>query len=249
MLTDEGQRHPPVPVERVERDVMRMWWEDLTFLHWPYEPSEVQSLLPAGLTAEPWDDGMVYVGLVPFLMRVGFPGGRPMPKWAGVFCETNVRTYVIGPDGTPGVYFFSLEAGRLPATATARLTYGLPYFWADMSMANAGSIWTYRSSRRWPGPKGAVHASSVRAGASIALDDVSPFEHYLTSRWGLYSTLRNRLLYAPVDHGRWPLQQAEVLELDDELMQAAGLTSPIGPPIAHWTSGTEVRVGRPRFAR
>ena len=182
-------------------------------------------------------------------MRVGFPGGRPMPNWAGVFCETNVRTYVTGPDGTPGFYFLSLEAGRLPATATARLTYGLPYYWADMGMAGAGSIWTYQSARRWPGPKGASHASSVRAGEAIALDDVSSFEHYLTSRWGLFSTLGNRLLYAPVDHGRWPLQRAEVLELDDQLMEAAGLPAPTGAPIVHWTTGTEVRIGRPRFAR
>jgi len=114
--------HTPLPTEPVNRDVMRMWWEQLLFMHFPYEPDEVQSLLPEGLTAEPWPDGKVYVGLIPFLMRVGFPGGRPMPKWAGVFCETNVRTYVTGPDGTPGVYFCSLEAGRLPATATARLT-------------------------------------------------------------------------------------------------------------------------------
>ena len=113
--------HTPLPTEPVGRDVMRMWWEQLLFMHFPYEPSEVQALLPDGLTAEPWEDGKVYVGLIPFLMRVGSPGGRPMPKWAGVFCETNVRTYVTGPDGTPGVYFFSLEAGRLPATATARL--------------------------------------------------------------------------------------------------------------------------------
>jgi uncharacterized protein YqjF (DUF2071 family) len=116
-------------------------------------------------------------------------------------------------------------------------------------MAGAGSIWTYQSARRWPGPKGASHASSVRAGEPIALDDVSSFEHYLTSRWGLFSTLRNRLLYAPVDHGRWPLQQAEVLELDDQLMEAAGLPAPTGAPIVHWTTGTEVRIGRPRFAR
>lgn len=240
--------HPPVPAEPVTRDVMRMWWEQLCFMHFPYEPAEVQSLLPEGLTAEPWIDGKVYVGLIPFLMRVGFPGGRPMPKWAGVFCETNVRTYVTGPDGTPGVYFCSLEASRLPATATARLTYGLPYFWAEMSLASSGSIWTYESSRKWPGPKGASHRSSARAGDAIALDDVSPFEHYLTSRWGLYSTWRNRLLYAPVDHGRWPLQRAEVLELDDELITAAGLSAPTSDPIVHWTTGTEVKIGLPRLA-
>lgn len=239
---------------------MTMWWEDLTFMHWPYEPAEVQALLPDGLTAEPWtappgtdrgrgvDDGKVWVGLIPFRMRVGFPGGRPMPSWAGVFCETNVRTYVLGPDGTPGVYFLSLEAGRLPATAAARVSYGLPYYWADMSMADAGPIWTYRSTRRWPGPRGASHASAARVGDPIPLDEVSPFEQYLTSRWGLYSTWHGRLVYAPVDHGRWPLHRAELLELEDELMTAGGFSPPIGDPVVHWTPGTKVRIGRPRWA-
>lgn len=251
MLTEEP-RHPPEPTERVGRDVMTMWWEDLAFMHWPYDPAEVQALLPDGLTAEVWVDEAgneaVWVGLIPFRMRVGFPGGRPMPSWAGVFCETNVRTYVTGPDGTPGVYFLSLEAGRLPATAAARLSYGLPYFWAHMSMANAGPIWTYQSSRRWPGPKGAAHASSVRAGDRIPFDGVSAFEHYLTSRWGLYSTWRNRLVYAPVDHGRWPLQRAELLELDDQLVTAGSFSPPVGDPVVHWTPGTKVRIGRPRWA-
>lgn len=225
-----------------------MRWDHLTFMHWPYDPSEVQRLLPPGLTAEPWEDGAVYVGLIPFLMRVSLPGGLAIPKWMGVFPETNVRTYVTGPDGTPGVYFCSLEAGRLPATATARLTYGLPYFWADMHIANAGPIWTYESQRRWPGPRGAHHRSSVEVLEPVANADVTPFEHYLTARWGLFSTWRQRLVRAPVAHGRWPLRRAELLHLDDGLMRAAGLTDPVGEPIVHWTEGTEVRIGRPRFA-
>ena len=237
-----------------------MWWEDLTFLHWPYEPAEVQALLPDGLTVDVHKgaDGheAVWVGLIPFLMRVGLPGGRVIPR-VGVFPETNVRTYVRGPDGTPGVWFCSLEAGGLAASATARLTYGLPYYWADMSITKgqnrAGSEWSYESTRRWPGPKGAHHRSRTRVGEPIPDDEVTELEHYLTARWGLFSrfpgrdSVRGRNLYAPVDHGRWPLRRAELLDLDDGLMVAAGLTAPTGDPIVHWTTGTEVRIGRPRL--
>ncbi len=254
--------YPTQPIEPVEREVMRMWWDDLTFLHWPYELDEVQRLLPEGLTVDPWVDeaghAAAWVGLVPFEMRVGFPGGRQMPARVGVFPETNVRTYVRGPDGTPGVWFCSLEAGALPATATARLTYGLPYFWADMRIdrgqPTTGSVWSYTSTRRWPKPKGARHRSLVRVGEAIAPEDVSPFEHYLTNRWGLFSrfpamdSARGRNLYAPVDHGVWPLRRGTLLDLDDQLMTAAGLSAPVGDPVVHWTTGTEVRIGRPRRA-
>ncbi len=250
-----------------------MWWEDLTFIHYPYEPEQVQRLLPEGLTADAWHgetplsseassettggagntserDGAVWVGLVPFRMRVGFPGGRAMPARIGVFPETNVRTYVRGPDGTPGVYFFSLEAGALPATASARIAYGLPYFWADMSIEDGerapGGEWAYRSTRRWPKPKGAMHRSRAVVGDEIA--EHSAFEHYLTARWGLFSQLAGRNLYAPVDHPRWDLYDAELIDLDDELITAAGLPKPTAEPVVHWTPGVEVRIGRPRRA-
>jgi uncharacterized protein YqjF (DUF2071 family) len=267
--------YPALPTNPVRREVMRMWWRDLLFVHWPYEPAEVQALLPEGVQVDPWvdehDNEAVWVGLVPFRMHVGIPGGREIPV-LGVFPETNVRTYVRGPDGEPGVWFFSLEAGGLAATATARISYGLPYFWADMSIsstspatgasvptsdrsADVDSTWTYTSTRRWPGPVGVAHRSVARVGAPIADHEVSPFEHYLTARWGLYSRFptataaRGINLYAAVDHGRWPLHQAELLELDDSLMTAAGLREPSGDPVVHWTRGTEVRIGRPRLAR
>jgi len=45
--------------------------------------------------------------------------------------ELNVRTYV-HYNGVPGVWFFSLDAARLPAVFAARATFGLPYYWAQM---------------------------------------------------------------------------------------------------------------------
>ncbi len=222
-----------------------MWWRNLVFIHWPFEPAEVQALLPPGLTVDTYD-GAAWVGLVPFEMEVGLPGGWMLPG-PGRFPETNVRTYVQGPDGNTGVWFSSLEAGGLTATATARLTYGLPYFWADMSVATAGPYRTYRSRRRWPAPRGAVNETAVEVGEAIALSDQNQLERFLTARWGLYSTFRGRLLHAPVSHDPWALRQAALLHLDDELVDAAGLRIPDVDPLVHWTPGTEVRIGAPRI--
>ena len=72
----------------------------------------------------------VLLGVVIFAV-VATPGGLRVPV-VGTFPETNVRTYVRDRSGRPGVWFSSLEAGGLAATVTARFTYGLPYFWADM---------------------------------------------------------------------------------------------------------------------
>jgi hypothetical protein len=96
----------------IKRTVLFNEWRRLVFLHWRYDPAEVQALLPDGLTVDTFD-GSAWVALVPFEMRVGLFGVPALP-YLTVFPETNVRTYVIGPDGRTGVYFFSLDVNRPP---------------------------------------------------------------------------------------------------------------------------------------
>jgi uncharacterized protein YqjF (DUF2071 family) len=74
---------------------MRNEWRELTFLHWAYDPDEIQPLLPDGLTVETWGD-YAWVGLVPFRMHVRTKRGPYVP-WISHFPETNLRTYVRGP--------------------------------------------------------------------------------------------------------------------------------------------------------
>jgi uncharacterized protein YqjF (DUF2071 family) len=242
----------------VERPVMRQRWERLTFLHWPYEPAAVQALLPAGLVAESCD-GAAWVSLVPFFMRVttGLRGlGVP---WASYFPETNVRTYVRDEQGRPGIWFFSLDAARFGAVATARTTYRLPYFWSAMRLDEhcldddpAAGTTTYTCRRRWPGPGGAASradASSrvtVRPGERIAPAELDARDHFLTARFRLFSPVRaGAPRTARAWHLPWPLHSAELLDLDDTLLTAAGLPAPAGEPLVHYSPGVDVRIGRP----
>ena len=66
------ERYPEVCPHRIRVTPMRMQWEDLTTLHWRYDPADVQELLPDGLTVETFD-GSAWVGLVPFFMKVTSP--------------------------------------------------------------------------------------------------------------------------------------------------------------------------------
>ncbi|MBV9096410.1 MAG: DUF2071 domain-containing protein, partial [Frankiaceae bacterium] len=116
--------HAATPPEHVTVPVMRHRWHSISFLHWRYDVDDVQRHLPDGLTVEPWD-GDAWIGLVPFEMHLGGPAGPRMLR----FPETNVRTYVVGPDGRPGVWFFSLDAASASAVVAARASWQLPYFW------------------------------------------------------------------------------------------------------------------------
>ena len=63
---------------------MRQRWERLTFLHWSFDPADVQRLLPTSLRVDTFG-GAAWVGLVPFYMHVSTAGGRQTP-WVSRFC-------------------------------------------------------------------------------------------------------------------------------------------------------------------
>ncbi|KPM57564.1 hypothetical protein ACG83_00740 [Frankia sp. R43] len=127
----------------VERPASIQRWERLTFLHWPFEPEVVRRRLPPELTVDTFD-GQAWVSLVPFSMRVATGRGWSLP-WMSAFPETNVRTYVVDRRGRRGVWFFSLDAARLPAVLMARGGFRLPYLWSAMRVVRTGE--------GWPGPR------------------------------------------------------------------------------------------------
>ena len=256
----DAERYPEVCPHEIRRTPMRMEWESLTMLHWRYEPEEVQALLPDDLRVETFD-GSAWVGLVPFQMRVEVPF---VPELASIlhFPETNVRTYVEGRSGEPGVYFFSLEASSLPAVVTARATYQVPYFWADMSIdinggrtddgggpggeENGGAQrLTYRARRRWPRPRGARSLVEVEVGDPFAPGEAGELDRFLTARWALYGDLGPWITYARMFHEPWPLHHARLIRWYDELVAAAGLPAPGGTPLVHYSPGVSVRCGWP----
>jgi hypothetical protein len=222
-------------------------WRCLTFLHWRYPVELVQSRVPDGLRVEGFD-GTAWVGLVPFLMDAVRVPRLPALPWLSRFPETNVRTYVRGPDGQTGIWFLSLDAGRLPAVVAGRTTYGLPYFWSSMSARRAGSQLRYRSRRRWPGPAGARCDARVELGEPWDRSELTTLDHFLTARYRLYSTIAGRLVVAEAEHPPWPLRRAEVRQLRQDLLPAAGLPAPDHDPVVHASDGVPVRIGRWRPA-
>lgn len=227
------------PPHRVARAVFTQRWSTLAYLHWPVEPSLVAPLLPRGTEPDVLD-GVTWVGLVPFVMeRVRILGTPPLP-YLSRFAETNVRLYA--HDGTRrGVVFRSLEAARLLPVLAAQVGYHLPYRWARMTAGVQGSRWTYASTRR---PGGQRTRIALDVGERL---EPGPLEHFLSARWGLFSTwYAGRTAWAPVEHPPWELRSARLIDLDDELVRAAGLEVS-GDPHVMWSPGVEVRIGRPRL--
>lgn len=228
---------------RVARAVMLQGWHDLASIHWAYDPAVVQALLPSGYRVDTFD-GAAWVGLLPFRMhRVRLPY---LPAFGplSTFPETNIRTYLVDPQGRRGVWFCSLDINRLLPALVARVSYRLPYCWAKMAVDHQGDVMTYTSRRRWPRGE-ATSRVRLRIGAPVEDADVSEFEHFVTARWALGTRFGPRLMWAAVDHPPWPVHRAELLELDETLLAAAGLPAPEGDPVVLWSPGVEVRIGLP----
>lgn len=226
---------------------MSMRWRAVSYLHWEVDPDSVAGRLPDGLEPDLLE-GRAYVGLVPFVMdgiRVGAGGPRlPVSR----FPETNVRTYVVGPDGGHGVYFHSLDTDRLAPTVVARTAYQLPYCYAAMSVTVRERQIAYAARRRWPGPRGAVSQVTLELGERLAGPECSALDGFLSARFALYeSTPGGGLLRADISHDPWPLREARLVALDDEFVTAAGYRLEGRPPshVVHGGS-VDVRVSRPR---
>lgn len=229
----------------VEQPVMFNHWDTVTLLHWRYDPEVVQRLLPDGLEVETFDDS-AWVGLVPFRMRVTFP--RLPVRFS--FPETNVRTYVRGPDGRTGVWFFSLDADHLASVVTGRVIYGVPYFWSKMSVEQTGDrFFEYTARRRLPRSSIMRSDISIEVGEEVGGRATTDLDVFLSARFELFGIRRGALTYARAQHPPWVLHRAKVLSWKDDLVAACGLSSQQGEPLAHWSPTTSVRIGRPTLVK
>jgi uncharacterized protein len=239
MVSPATVEHGPWAPHPVRVPVMRHEWQRVTFLHWPYPPDAVQRLLPAGLRVETRQES-AWVGLVAFCITVAGPVGPPLP-WLQAVPETNVRTYVVGPDGRPGVWFFSLDIVSPDVVAGGRLAWGVPYHWSNMSVESGGGEIIYHCRRyRQHSPTSRV---TVQPGAAIAPTNASEFDHYLTARFALWSRKLGVLTYTAVEHPPWALHNGLLRHLDDRLVTATGLSAPSGDPVVHYSPGVQVRIG------
>jgi uncharacterized protein len=221
------------------------FWSDLTFIHWPVRPEDVAHLYPPGARPDVFADGMTYVGLIPFTMRRTTLGASlPLPYF-GTFHETNIRLYSTDDAGRHGVLFRSLETARLAVVPAVRGSLGVPYTWARMRVERCGDRITYDSQRRWP-RRGL--RSSVTA---VVGDEVkpSPLDIWLTSRWGAHTRKAGRTWWVPNEHGPWPLYSAEVVELADDLVAAAGVEVAGERLPARFSPGVHARFGRPSLVK
>lgn len=233
-----------LPEEQVAWPFAHQRWQTLTFLHWAYDPADVQRLLPPDLEVDT-HEGLAWVSLTPFMLCDFHPPGLPSIPGLSSFPETNLRTYVLDSNGLDGLWFFSLEADELATVLGARALLQVPYHWAAMSV-KTGSRIRYRSRRRWAPVTG--HDIVVEPGPPIASAELGERDHFLTGRWRAFTKIAGCLVTVPVEHQPWPLWSVRLDQVNQNLLTAAGLPAPQSEPLAHYSPGVDARFGPPRWS-
>lgn len=226
----------PAPSMPAGRPAVRMTWKTLLFAHWPVPAEALRRLVPEPLQIDTFD-GTGWVGLIPFTMPVfRIPRLPPIPT-AGSFHECNVRTYVTC-GGEPGVYFFSLDATSRLAVWGARRLWRLNYHMARIDLRREGDVVHYSVDRA---RSTARLRCAWRAGALRAPSRAGHLDYFLTERYALYTVDRHgRPLRGRIRHEPWTLRDAELLQLDDGLVAAAGITAAHDPPVLYHADHLDV---------
>lgn len=214
-------------------------WVDAIFLHWRVPAGAAARHLPPGVEPDVFC-GSSWVGLIGFRMR-GTRVGTVLPvPYLGSFTEINVRLYSRGRDGSRGVVFLSLDAARLLPVLGARFLH-VPYVWSRCRpLAGGAGEYGYDVGRRG---RGAHSRFAVLPDRERQATD--PLSLELTARFGLHARIAGRTVFIPNSHRPWPLYPAELTQLEDQLVAAAGITVAGPPESVLFSPGVRTVFGRP----
>jgi uncharacterized protein YqjF (DUF2071 family) len=226
------------PSDRVP--IARQTWGKLLFMHWKIDAQLLRPLVPAQLSIDTYE-GDAWIAVVPFTiwgMRASFL--PPIPGFTEMH-ELNVRTYV-HYKGTPGVYFFSLDAASALAVLGARTFFLVPYFTAEMSLKQSGRKIVYHSRRTQRDAPAAKFDATWEFGDALTESQPGSLEFFLTER-GCFYTVSNTSVYrCRVYHAPWKLRAAEVSSYKSSMIESHRLPTPVGEPLLHYSEELTVDV-------
>lgn len=229
-------------------ELLSMRWRDLLFAHWRADPETVAPKLPDGLSLDTYN-GDAYLGVVPFVMDDIRPRGSPLGLEFG---ELNLRTYV-SADGSPGVYFFNLDADDRIGVWFARSLFQLPYYRAAMTIETRGERTdrevSFRSRRTGDAPAARFEGRYGPDG-DFCEHDPGSLESFLTERYRFYTADdRERVYYGDIAHEPWRLAPAWAEVGKNGLFEANGFGRPDGEPRLHFAAPIDVTADRIRRLR
>lgn len=231
---------------RTPYQIMKQSWHDLLFLHWAFEPEEIQRTLQDSLYVDTYGN-QAFVGIVPFRMSDVQIRYFPKMLWLSSFSELNLRTYVKDREGRKGVWFYSLDANHHLVVWIARRFFALPYVYSQMAFKRASDGFiNFTSHRKMNASEPLRYAyrglGSTRSAKPGSLDS------FLLERYRFFSFLErsNQILTGSLRHAPYRIENASVDIISPELFALNGLRIPVADPVHQaYVSSVDVEVFSP----
>lgn len=203
-------------------------WNKAVFLHWKVAIDELRTCVPGNLEIDLFE-GEAWVSVVAFTMNKIRP--RILPAFSPVsdFDEINIRTYV-RRNNKQGVYFLSIEGGKLLSCKIARGLSGLPYRYSGMKREKG----KYASTN---GSFGDVLKLSFITGETLLQKD--SLDKWLTERYALFQDVGQDIREFDIHHIEWPLKKIDVEELTLSYPRFSALVKG-QPDKIHYSPGVQV---------
>lgn len=198
---ETSQRPFPLPQSRW---LMTQTWHNLLFCHWPVSSRILRKHVPSTLDIHLYN-GTGWIGIIPFQVTNARLRGLPSPSFIHSFLEMNVRTYVTYK-GTPGVYFFSLDANKRIPVWGGRLGAFLPYRHASIEMEEEGNTLHFRSNR-----KKETFSVSYEQATDFFIPQENSLAFWLYERYCFFTEIGNRLYVGDIHHDRWRISETKAL--------------------------------------
>jgi uncharacterized protein YqjF (DUF2071 family) len=131
------------------------------------------------------------------------------------------------------VWFFSLDANNPLAVWGARLTFGLPYFNARMSIEGRGRTLRFASRRTHPRAAPAAFEASWTVGDGLSQPEPGSLDFFLIERYCLYAARGEGIYRARIFHRPWPLRAARLSSYRSTMIESQGLPAPKEEPLLH----------------
>ena len=226
--------------------VLTMTATDVLLLHWPVDADRLRPRLPAPLDLSTVD-GRAWLSVVAFDARGLRPRGLPR-RLGRSFPELRLQTYV-RHRGTPGRYFFSIDAGDRLVAHLFRLTSRMPYLAADARIERVDGGVRFESRRDQVGtPPATFEATAVTDDVESTLDDR---DRRFAGHDRVFGAAGGTLWALDIKRGSPTFFPADATVDENTLFEAAGVPvpAPTDDPVARYCPSWPMHASLPWWVR
>ena len=203
-------------------------WNQVLFIHFQVDAYELEKYVPKELEIDLFD-GKPWVSVVAFTMEKIRP--RLLPSFSPIsnFDEINIRTYVRS-NGKSGVYFLSIEGGKIWSCKIARALSGLPYRFSKMERLENHYIshnTGYQDSLR------------IKFQPEGQISEKTDLEIWLTERYALFQDTDKHIHAFELHHLEWTLNALNIIDFECDYPRFSSFLGG-NPHLSHFSSGVKV---------